>query len=328
MAQPVCDLNSIRDDLIGWAKSLWHENAGAFRNGNGSDAHLPGSLFIAYILYAVDGLNDTGIDIARWTAWIRAQQNEKDGSFAFPPPIGSSIPRKGIALWNAKRVLGILGGDLDRFPEYQREACTIDGLRDWFRGWAALGDSHHEILALAPIAISHPDDAWRDTFFEELDDQQHPHLGFWPKGDKPPNISRTFAYTLLHLGMNRVPSNPEGIIDTILSLQSGDGLWQGGTGFSTMDAIYLLSRLPRRTGHREPDAKAALSKTADRVIPIFHDLDAQDRSDTHRFTAPVLALALLSQALPDRFTSSQVWRFAWEDPTFWKSGTIEKELRA
>ena len=53
-----------------------------------------------------DGLDDIACDRSKWIAWIHSQQNEQNGSFAFPPPIGSSRPRRGIALWNAVRSLG------------------------------------------------------------------------------------------------------------------------------------------------------------------------------------------------------------------------------
>jgi len=151
-------LDPIRDTLIARAETLWLEETGVFRNGDGTDPYLPSSLFIAYILYSIDGLDAVSIDRSRWTDWIRAQQSEKDGSYCFPPPLGSNIPRKGIALWNAKRVLGILGSGLAHFTEYQREASDVAGLHDWFRAWASLGDSHQEVLALAPMLASHPDD--------------------------------------------------------------------------------------------------------------------------------------------------------------------------
>lgn len=319
------DLDPVRDDLIRWADTLWLDDVGAFRNGDGTTPHLPSSLFVAYILYSIDGLADCRADRSRWIDWIRLQQRD-DGSFAFPPPIGSNLPRKGIALWNAKRVLGILGGDLARFPEYQREALTIDGLRDWFRGWESLGDSHHEVLALVPILAGHPDDGWRDAFFDELAAQQHPNLGYWPRGDKPPNISRTFAYSLVHIGIGKPLSQADRIVDAMLDLQGDDGLWHGGRGFSTMDAVYLLSRLPEAVDHRQDDAAAALERTADVIVAYFEDVESRNRPDTHAFAAPVQTLALLSEALPHRFASSHPWRFSWERSDYWHSETIASGL--
>lgn len=320
-----CQLDPIRDDIIAWSESLWLEGASAFRNGDDTDPHLPSTLFMAYILYTVNGLDQAHIDRRGWAAWVQTQQNPQNGSFAFPPPLGSSIPRKGIALWNAVRVLGILDAELLHYPEYQRNAHSIDGLRDWFETWEALGDSHHEVLALAPTLASHPDSAWQDAYFKELVTQQHPNLGTWPRGEKPPNISRTFAYSLAHLGMDRIPPQPDRIIDAMIDLQDPNGLWHKGVGFSTMDAVYLLLRLPEKTDHRQADAAAALTKTADTVIAQFEAGDV-DRSDTHKFAAPVQTLALLSQALPDRFTASHTWRFAWENREFWYSQTIANEL--
>ena len=93
-----------------------------------------------------------------------------------------------------------------------------------------------------------------------------------------------------------------------------------------MDAVYLLLRLPESTGWCKDDACISLNKTADRLVPYFDDLGGQDRSDTHPFAAPVQTLALLSEALPDRFETSHQWRFAWERSEFWVSDTIKSGL--
>ena len=134
--------------------------------------------------------------------------------------------------------------------------------------------------------------------------QQHPALGYWPKGDAPPNIRRTLAYTPVHLGMNRIPPQPDRIIDTMLDLQDESGLRQGSRGFSTMNAVFILLRLPALICQREKEAEMALNRTADAVIADYQEFDTQDRSDTHRYAASVQTLALLSQALLDEEKNS------------------------
>lgn len=320
-------LDPIRADLIDWAESLWIEEAGAFPNATGEGPTLEGSTFMAYILYSIDGLEDVSCDRERRIAWMQSQQVEKDGSFVFPPPIGSDTPRRGIALWNAVRALNILGGEVLRFPAYQKGAMTVDGLRDWFETWKAWGDPHHEVLSLVPTLASHPDPAWADAFFDELADQQHPTQGFWPRGDKPPNISRTFAYSLIHVGMGRVPPQPGKIVDTMLDLQGDDGFWHGRPGFSTMDAVFLLARLAPMIGWRESDANAAMDRTWNALMP-YHETNAdRDRSsDVHQYAAAVQTIALLSEALPDRFQTSYSWSFSWDKRENWECRVIGEEL--
>jgi len=318
-------LDPIRSDMIAWAESLWLEDAGAFRNGDSSEPSLQSSLFIAYILYSVDALDAVTCDRAKWIAWIQTQQSE-DGSFAFSPAIGSSRPRRGIALWNAVRALNILDDQILRFPAYQREATTVDGLREWFKTWEACRDSHHEVLALVPTLVSHPNTDWVETFFDQLAEQQHPTMATWPKGDGPANISRTFAYSLIHMGMGRVPPQASRIVDATLSLQGEDGFWLGRPAFATMDAVYLLSRFAKAIEWREADTRSALHRVADAVIPYYETHAERDKADTHQFTALVQTLALLSEALPERFTTSRPWRFGWDNKAFWRCRAIEKEL--
>jgi len=320
------NLNPIRTDLITWAESLWLDDVGAFRDGDAPEASLPGSLFIAYILYSIDGLDEISVDREKWVGWVQSQQSEKDGSFGFPPPIGSSRPRRGIALWNAVRGLGILGSQISRFPEYQREAMTVDGLREWFEAWTLLRDPHHEVLALAPTLASHPDQTWVEAFFDELADQQHSALGTWPKGHDPVNISRTFAYSLMHVGIGRLPQQATKIVDAMLDLQGADGFWHGRPGFSTMDAVYLLSKLSAATQWREADVQTALHRVTDALIPYYEANAENAKSDTHQFTAIVQTIALLSEALQERFTTSRPWRFGWDNAVFWRCSVVADEL--
>ena len=320
------DLDPVRTDLITWAESQWLD-VGGFRNGDSPDPSLPATLFTSYVLYSIDALDEITCDRTEWTRWIHSQQNEQDGSFGFPPPIGSSRPRRGIALWNAVRSLGILGSELSRFPEYQRDAMTVEGLGDWFETWKALRDPHHEVLALVPTLASHPDEGWVETFFKELVDQQHSALGTWPKGQDPINISRTFAYSLIQIGMGRLPQQPDKIVDAMLDLQGSDGFWHGRPAFATMDAVYLLSALTKSIGWREVDVDVALNRVADALIPYYQANAERDKSDTHQFTAIVQTLSLLSDALPDRFPTSRPWRFGWSNQNFWKCSVIATELR-
>ena len=320
-------LDPIRGNLISWAESLWLEDTGAFRNGAATVPSLPGTLFTTYILYSMDALNAVTCDRARWIAWVQSQQSVQDGSFAFPPHPGSSRPRRGIALWNAVRALNMLGGQIVRFPTYQRAAMTVAGLREWFATWKASGATHHEVLALVPTLASHPGAAWVEAFFDELAEQQHPTLGTWP-GEGAANISRTFAYSLIHMGMDRLPPQPERIVEAMLDLQGADGFWHDRPAYATMDAVYLLSRLPRAIQWREAEADAALHRVVDALAPYYEAHAARDRSDTHPFAAVVQTFALLSEALPGRFTTSQPWRFGWGNKAFWRCRVIEETLAA
>ena len=93
-----------------------------------------------------------------------------------------------------------------------------------------------------------------------------------------------------------------------------------------MDAVYLLSRVAKALDWREADTRSALHRVADAVIPYYETHAERDKADTHQFTAIVQTLALLSEALPERFTASQPWRCGWDDKAFWRCRVIEEEL--
>lgn len=141
-------LDPIRDDLITWTESLYLPDTGAFRNGDAPVLSLPSTLFITYILYSINALDAVALDRAKWVAWIQSQQNEQDGSFAFPPS-----DRRGIAFWNAVRALNMLGSQVLRFPDDQRSATTVAGLSKWFKTWKASGDTHQFAATVQTYAL-------------------------------------------------------------------------------------------------------------------------------------------------------------------------------
>ena len=224
------------------------------------------------------------------------------------------------------RGLNVLGGQILGFPEYQRQAMTVDGLQRWFEEWKASGKSHHEVLSFVPTLVSHPDGNWVETFFAALAEQQHPERGTWPQ--KETNISRTFAYSLIHMGMGRIPPQAEKIVDAMLALQEENGFWSGGPNFSTMDGVYLLSRLPKDIGWREDDSEAALHRVLDATIPYYETNSERIRQNTHQFSAAVQTLALLSEALGERFDTSYPWRFGWSNQAIWQCNVIRETLES
>ena len=320
----IISLDTIRNDLINWADSLWLDGIGAFRNGNSPQPSLKSSLFMTYILYSMDALGVVACDRNRWRSWIQSQQDERDGSFVFPAVTWSRHPQRGHALWNAVRALNMLGGQILRFPVYQRSAMTTTGLKAWFKSWERSKQSHHEVLALVPSLVSHPEENWVDEFFNQLAEQQDKTLGVWPK--EKVSISRTFAYSLIHMGVGRLPPQPEKIVDAMLNLQKENEFWEERLGFATMDAVYLLSDLAEKIGWRVSAAKNALHRVMDALIPYYQRHVNSYKGDSHQLLAMVQTWALLSRALPERFITSHVWQFGWNESRFWQSKVIKDQL--
>ena len=73
----------------------------------------------------------------------------------------------------------------------------------------------------------------RKRWIAWIQGQQHPVLGTWPREEEPGNISRTFAYSLIYLGMGRLPPRPRRILDAMLDLQRSNGFWRRPTSYAT-----------------------------------------------------------------------------------------------
>lgn len=117
-------------------------------------------------------------------------------------------------------------------------------------------------------------------------------------------------------------------MDAMLALQEENGFWSGGPNFSTMDAVYLLSRLPKDIGWREDDSEAALHRVLNATIPYYETNSERIRQNTHQFSAAVQTLALLSEALGERFDTSYPWRFGWSNQAIWQCNVIRETLES
>ncbi len=69
-----------------------------------------------------------------------------------------------------------------------------------------------------------------------------------------------------------------------------------------------------------------MTRTLEAVIP-YHETNAlRDRSDVHQYTAVIQTIALLSEALPDRFETSHAWGFSWDKKANWQCRVIADAL--
>ena len=314
------NLNHIRDELRDWSESLYVEEdgCGGYRMGPDGGVNLLSTTDIAWLRYATNDLDD--LEDARrsaWVSWIQERQDRRDGHYEYTDAVGEgNMHSNGHAFWHANRALGILGGEIAVFPEYLRPATTVEGLIRWFRNWEAqIAPTHHDILGLIPILANTGDRGWVDLFYRELANQQDDETGAWPKGPAT-NISRTFAYTCIFRATGRIPPQPEKIIDVMLSLQCEDGFWRerNHSYFSTMDAIYILVRLPGVISYNEDEAAKALRKIEKSLTAMYESEKAELARNTHSMLAVVHALGLLSEAFPDDFKFSRPWRFDWDKP--------------
>ena len=106
----------------------------------------------------------------------------------------------------------------------------------------------------------------------------------------------------------------------MLSLQSDDGIWhdRNHSYFSSMDAIYILVRLPKLVNYKEDIAVFALRKALEGMKNVYNTEKSSLMENTHAMLAVVHALGLLCEAFPDEFEYSKPWRFDWDKPALFK----------
>lgn len=319
------NLDNLADRLVAWAGSLWEmvdAERGGFRGGGPIGVNLMSSTDLAWILHAIGRDDVLGRWREPWVAFLRSRQDPQTGRFEYEPfarPQHSS----GHALWHTVRALNILDADLRHFPHYLAGVVPIDGLRAFFDAvdWSSPASNHHEVLGLVPVLVNLAGAEWTELFYAKLLEQQDLQSGTWPRA-RPANISRTFAYTVLHRAAGRMPPMPERIVDAIISLQRPDGLWDDGPGFLTMDAAYLLTRLSPAIGHRQADSAAAMAKLRAAMDGVVRDRLEAILRNTHQTLAVVQTFSLLQEALGDERRSARPWRFDWDERRFYRSRTI------
>ena len=327
------DLDEIRAELHDWSEGLYVEekDAGGYRMGASGYVNLLSTTDIAWLRYALCDLDE--IDPAqreKWVTWIRNQQDRTDGHFGYTDAVGDgNMHSNGHAFWHASRALGILGAEIAMFPQYLHDATTRPGLERWFQRWEAQPSrTHHDILGLIPFLANTEDAAWVECFYRDLARQQDPETGTWPRGGAT-NISRTFAYSAIFRATNRIPPQPEKIVSAMLRLQSEDGFWRerNHSFFSTMDAIYLLARLPALIHFKEPEARAALERIKSPMLALYHAKQTSLTGNTHSMLAVVHAIGLLREAFPADFSSACPWRFDWDKPELFRCELLRRELK-
>ena len=333
-------LDALCDQLHAWSLTLFDPDSGGFRRNAQIGPNVLSTTDIVWIRYAVNdpGLGDPDRDAI--VRFIQGKQNPDTGKVPHDPGPAGQGHSDGHAFWQAVRALRILDAQLVHFPAHLEPVLTPAGLEAWLAQfnwdgstdghrtgspWAIQGNgpsrmivpgpqrgNHHEILGIVPAIVSVGDPELTDILFRGIAKQQNPETGTWPRAGT--NISRPFAYTALHLSAGRLPNMPEKILDEVLRLQRDNALWDHPLpGFHTMDATYLLVRLPPRIGgYRQTEATVALRRVGEAMRGIYAAEQATLLDNTHQTLAVAHTFGLLQEAFPGEYPSSRPYRFDWD----------------
>jgi hypothetical protein len=320
-------LDRLRDKIHTWTESLWDDARGGFRQNAEIGVNLMSTTDVAWLRYAVNDPDLAGGHRDAWVRWLQQAQDPKTGIVRYNPADGGLVHSDGHALWHTVRALNILGGQLLHFPHYLRGVMTAKGLAAWFDSidWDSGRSNHHEVLGLVPLLANLNDPEWADTLYGKIAEQQNPQTGGFPRSKL--NISRTFAYTALHRATDRMPPHAEKIVDLMLAAQQPDGFWQGQPAFYTMDAAFILLRLPPLLSRRQDESRRALQRLADALAPFYRENQERLHQHTHRVLAIVHTFGLLQEAFPDRFPSERPFRFDWDKPSMYRCDVIRREVK-
>lgn len=121
-------------------------------------------------------------------------------------------------------------------------------------------------------------------------------------------------------------SLPEKTIDTILALQADNVFFEGKhPHFATMDATYVLLRLPAVVNHRQADARQALARLAVAMEDYYAHNAEKVMANPHWMLAVVHTFGLLQEAFPEKYPSQRPYRFDWDKPAMYYCDVIAKQ---
>jgi hypothetical protein len=306
-------LDFLREQLREWSLSLFDPASGGFRCNESIGVNVMSTTDMVWLRYAANDLNPGSPDRDKIVKYLHGKQDPDTGRISHDYGGHSD----GHAFWQAIRALRILGAQLPHFPAYMEPMLNPSGLDTWFMSfnWDGFSEerrgNHHEVLGLIPAIASLENDELAQCLFRNIEKQQNKETGTWPRAKT--NISRTFAYTTLHLAAGGMPKMPEAIVDEILRMQNENGLWDKQfPSFGSMDSAYLLVRLPGRIGYRQKDATDSLRRLSAAMRRIFAQEQEALLKDTHRMLAVTHTFGLLQEAFPNEYKSGRPYRFDWD----------------
>lgn len=310
-------LDALHDQIHQWSLTLFDPESGGFRCNQEIGPNVLSTTDVVWIRYATGDPEAGAPDRDKIVRYLQGKQDPRTGKIPHDPGPAGQGHVDGHAFWQTVRALRILGAELSHFPAHLEPMLTPPGMDAWFASFNWDGGAgerpgyHHEVLGLVPAVVSRADEELTEALYRNVAAQQNLKTGTWPRAKT--SISRTFAYTALHMATGRLPNLPERIVDEILRLQNDSGLWDAQLpGFGSMDSAYLLVRLAQRIGYRQDEAVVALRKLSSTMRHIYTAEQAVLLNNTHRMVAVAHTFGLLQEAFPDEYRSERPYRFDWD----------------
>jgi hypothetical protein len=309
------DLDRLRDVIREWYTEL-HEPGkpyGAYRLTKDRPADMYASADLAWSRWSMNDLQLTEKQRSEWIDFIQDQQNP-DGTYNH-----ITGHCKTHAFCQATGALNMLGGKqryaptfLDKYRNIERIDEWLDNI-DWVHQWGA---SHDIWGAGVPLACTpQTPQAWRDKLFAWLDREASPKTGYWRVGVKAASeleyVGGAFHIWPIYAARGRMIPYPKKVVDHILSLQKKGGSFDGVFHYGGMDCVWALVYVTEHMPYKRQAIKQALARNADGIMKLYNEQPHRFFIDAHGMESRILTIAMLQQALPEKFKSTKPWRNPW-----------------
>ncbi|MFX1449424.1 MAG: hypothetical protein ACFFCM_01195 [Promethearchaeota archaeon] len=285
-------------------------------------------VFTLYITNELDNFYNGFSDEKRdsWIKIIQSFQNSKTGWFKQGLWNYYSFHFKEHSTAYAASALKLLRGKPKYSLKLLKKLNTKKRVEKWLKKmqWGLLfwPGSHRGGGVPAYISITEeiPHKNFFDWYFDWLDKEADPEVGFWRRGlihkIKKNRLTKhelggSIHFHWIYEFMKRPIPYPEKVIDSVLKLQNDWGLWDKKLGYCIdLDAIFCLTRCCQQTdGYRKEDIYKAIVKFLDYTIPKLNDRNFlfNNYQNTHRITGYLETIAEIQKFYPNLIKTPKPW---------------------
>ncbi len=281
---------------------------------------LYGTTDMVYLLYTMNMMDTlTAAQKEEWAATIQKFQNPKTGLF------GGNVTLHGAehAAAYAVGALRILGAKpLYPMTSFVNKYGTPDKVEKLMRGlpWDAIWSGSH-IGSGIPSALINTGaigSDWTDAYFEWVDRETDPATGYvmlnsaggQKKKATRDELGGVFHFHYIYTYIGRPLVYPERLIDTTISLQLPNGLYDGDVPYCIdLDGVFEIIRAFRQLDgkYREADVKASVEKNLAAITERVNDREfvMTRYTDSHKIVGAIVALSEIQVLFPNMFETTR-----------------------
>lgn len=297
--------------VLGWVESMREKDGvyGMYRYARSSPGpDLYGSCFAAMLRYLTGDLaNLSGNQKDEWIKLIQSWQ--EDSGLILDPQYYSWVGRRSpeeARMWDSEYIsyemtataisaLDVFGATAMKPFEFFKPNLNPESIREYLqsRNWQQPWMEGNKILNFGIFLIKNYESnrcskECIDAFFDTLDSLLDPRTGFWGT-DKGASVfdgmGGAMHEYMLYFYCGRKIKYAEAVVDSTLSLQQEDGLFEpsgGGTQCADLDAVILLAGMYLMNDYRRNEIQKTLKRVYDAIFALgLWNKDGGFKSNAH-----------------------------------------------